>query len=122
MLWVRRNVRREKCGRLKRHDASQVWRCEAVWRGCGNSTRQLVPNANFRGTASSRSRRTNDAYCGNIGQPQRGRIVNVRVGKTAAAPEFSVAARRLLENSQLRQNVHHATDIIRAKRALRVEE
>jgi len=48
--------------------------------------------------------------------------VNVRVGKTAVAPEFSVAAKRLLGNNQLRRNVHHATDIIRAKRALRVEE
>jgi len=48
--------------------------------------------------------------------------MSVRVGKTAAAPSFPVAAKAALKNSQLRHNVHHATDVIRDKRALRVEE
>src|SRR5476649_1296117 len=48
--------------------------------------------------------------------------MSVRVGKTAAARAFPVAAKEALGNAQLRRNVHHATDVIRNKRALRVEE
>ncbi len=48
--------------------------------------------------------------------------MSVVVGKTSAAPDFPVAARPALANDQLRRNVHHATDVIRNKRALRVEE
>jgi L-lactate dehydrogenase complex protein LldF len=48
--------------------------------------------------------------------------MNVLVGKTAHAPAFPVAAKVALKNDQLRRNVHNATGIIRAKRALRVEE
>jgi len=48
--------------------------------------------------------------------------VSVRVGKTSSAPAFPVAAHTALGNVQLRRNVHHATNVIRGKRALRVEE
>lgn len=48
--------------------------------------------------------------------------MSVRVGKTAQAPSFPKAAKEAIQNDQLRRNVHHATDVIRAKRALRVEE
>jgi L-lactate dehydrogenase complex protein LldF len=48
--------------------------------------------------------------------------MTVRVGKTAVAPDFPDAAKRVLGNEQLRRNVHHATDVIRGKRQLRVEE
>jgi L-lactate dehydrogenase complex protein LldF len=48
--------------------------------------------------------------------------MSVLVGKTAQAPEFPMAAKVALANGQLRANVHNATGIIRAKRALRVEE
>ena len=48
--------------------------------------------------------------------------MNVLVGKTAQAPAFPIAAKKALANDQLRRNVHNATGIIRAKRALRVEE
>jgi L-lactate dehydrogenase complex protein LldF len=48
--------------------------------------------------------------------------MSVRVGKTSVAPAFPVAAKVALKDEQLRRNVHHATDVIRAKRALRVEE
>jgi L-lactate dehydrogenase complex protein LldF len=48
--------------------------------------------------------------------------MSVRVGKTAAAPDFPVAAKVALGDSQLRRNVAHATHVIRGKRALRVEE
>jgi len=48
--------------------------------------------------------------------------MSIRVGKTAKAPEFPVAAKCALQNEQLRKNVHHATDVIRNKRALRVAE
>lgn len=48
--------------------------------------------------------------------------MSIRVGKTAAARAFPVAAKEALGNAQLRRNVHHATDVIRNKRALRVEE
>lgn len=48
--------------------------------------------------------------------------MSVRVGKTDRAPSFPIAARDALKNDQLRRNVRNATDIIRAKRALRVEE
>lgn len=48
--------------------------------------------------------------------------MSVRVGKTAAAPDFPILAQRALENDQLRRNVAHATNVIRTKRALRVEE
>jgi L-lactate dehydrogenase complex protein LldF len=48
--------------------------------------------------------------------------MSVRVGKTAAAPGFPVAAKVALGDSQLRRNVAHATNVIRGKRAMRVEE
>jgi L-lactate dehydrogenase complex protein LldF len=48
--------------------------------------------------------------------------MSVLVGKTAQAPAFPIAAKTALANDQLRHNVHNATGIIRAKRALRVEE
>ncbi len=42
--------------------------------------------------------------------------MTVRVGKTAEAPAFPVAARAALADLQLRRNVRHATDVIREKR------
>lgn len=48
--------------------------------------------------------------------------MSIRVGKTSAAPTFPIAAHAALQNDQLRRNVHHATNVIRGKRALRVEE
>jgi L-lactate dehydrogenase complex protein LldF len=47
---------------------------------------------------------------------------NVVVGKTAQAADFPILAQQALKNDQLRRNVHHATNVIRTKRALRVEE
>jgi L-lactate dehydrogenase complex protein LldF len=46
----------------------------------------------------------------------------IRVGDAARAPDFPAAARESLANAQLRCNVRHATDVIRAKRALVVAE
>src|SRR6187431_3780051 len=46
----------------------------------------------------------------------------IRVGDAARAPDFPDAARRSLDNAQLRRNVRHATDVIRGKRALVVGE
>lgn len=48
--------------------------------------------------------------------------MSVRVGKTDRAPSFPVAAKDALKDDQLRRNVRNATDIIRAKRTLRVDE
>ena len=48
--------------------------------------------------------------------------MSVIVGKTSKAADFPVAAKVALKNDQLRRNVHHATEVIRNKRALRVEE
>ena len=48
--------------------------------------------------------------------------MSIRVGKTSAAPGFPVAAKTALGDSQLRRNVAHATNVIRGKRAMRVEE
>ncbi len=48
--------------------------------------------------------------------------MNVRVGHAATAPSFQVAAKSLLENTQLRHNVRHATDVIRGKRGKLVKE
>ncbi|HZL28907.1 MAG TPA: LutB/LldF family L-lactate oxidation iron-sulfur protein [Acidobacteriaceae bacterium] len=48
--------------------------------------------------------------------------MSVRVGKTATAPAFPVAAHTALANQQLRANVARATNTIRSKRAIRVEE
>lgn len=48
--------------------------------------------------------------------------MSITVGKAASAPPFPIAARTALKDDQLRRNVHNATGIIRAKRALRVEE
>ncbi len=48
--------------------------------------------------------------------------MSVRVGQAAQAPDFPTAAKKLLANTQLRQNVRHATDVIRAKRAKVVSE
>ena len=46
----------------------------------------------------------------------------IRVGDAATAPDFAEAAPHALANAQLRRNVRHATDVIRGKRALVVEE
>ena len=48
--------------------------------------------------------------------------MSVRVGKTAAAAAFPVAAKAALKDEQLRANVHRATKTIRGKRADRVAE
>ncbi|HXA56289.1 MAG TPA: LutB/LldF family L-lactate oxidation iron-sulfur protein [Candidatus Acidoferrum sp.] len=48
--------------------------------------------------------------------------MTVRVGDAAKAPDFESAAKPLLQNTQLRHNVRHATDVIRAKRAAVVDE
>ena len=48
--------------------------------------------------------------------------MSVRVGNTATAPAFPIAAREALANDQLRRNVRRATETIRGKRALRVAE
>jgi L-lactate dehydrogenase complex protein LldF len=48
--------------------------------------------------------------------------MSVYVGRAAEAPAFPVAARETLSNSQLRQNVRHATGVISRKRRAVVEE
>ena len=48
--------------------------------------------------------------------------MSVRVGKADRAPAFPGAARKLMANTQLRQNVRRATDTIRGKRAKVVAE
>jgi L-lactate dehydrogenase complex protein LldF len=48
--------------------------------------------------------------------------MSVRVGEAAEAPTFAAAARGMLGNTQLRHNVRHATDMIRARRAHVVAE
>ncbi len=48
--------------------------------------------------------------------------MSVRVGHAAEAEDFPVAAKKLLQNTQLRDNLRHATDVIRGKRAKVVEE
>lgn len=48
--------------------------------------------------------------------------MSVRVGKTSTAPVFPVGAKTALKNDQLRRNVRNATNIIRNRRAIRVEE
>jgi L-lactate dehydrogenase complex protein LldF len=42
--------------------------------------------------------------------------MSVKVGQAAGAPTFAEAARGLLGDTQLRHNVRHATDVIRARR------
>ena len=44
------------------------------------------------------------------------------VGHAAEAPDFPAAAKQLLQDTQLRRNVRHATDVIRAKRGRMVDE
>jgi L-lactate dehydrogenase complex protein LldF len=48
--------------------------------------------------------------------------VSVRVGQADHAPAFPGAAKRLMGNTQIRQNVRRATDTIRGKRAKVVAE
>jgi L-lactate dehydrogenase complex protein LldF len=48
--------------------------------------------------------------------------MSVRVGKADHAPAFPGAAKRLMGNTQIRQNVRRATDTIRGKRAKVVAE
>src|SRR6202789_4025184 len=48
--------------------------------------------------------------------------MSIRGGNTDRAPSFPVAAKDALKDDQLRRNVRNATDIIRAKRTLRVGE
>lgn len=44
--------------------------------------------------------------------------MTIRVGESASAPSFQKAALPLLDDSQLRMNVRHATEVIQRKRAL----
>src|SRR5271154_4266774 len=46
----------------------------------------------------------------------------IRVGEAAEAPSFQKAAFTLLDDTQLRKNVRHATDVITGKRAIVVKE
>ncbi|MBV8808861.1 MAG: iron-sulfur cluster-binding protein [Acidobacteriaceae bacterium] len=48
--------------------------------------------------------------------------MSVRVGHAAEAEDFPMAAKKLLQNRQLRDNLRHATDVIRGKRAKVVNE
>jgi L-lactate dehydrogenase complex protein LldF len=48
--------------------------------------------------------------------------MSVRVGHTAEKPAFPILAHDILQDQQTRRNVRHATDVIRNKRALRVDE
>ena len=48
--------------------------------------------------------------------------MSIRVGDAAEAPAFQKAAHTLLDDTQLRQNVRHATDVITRKRAQVVAE
>ncbi len=48
--------------------------------------------------------------------------MSIRVGHAAEAQSFPEAAKELLQNTQLRHNVRHATGVIRRKRAAVVEE
>jgi L-lactate dehydrogenase complex protein LldF len=48
--------------------------------------------------------------------------MSIRVGKTAQAPAFPIAARAAMQDPQMRKNVHHATTVIRDRRAIRVAE
>ena len=48
--------------------------------------------------------------------------MSVKVGQAAEAPSFPKAARSMLGNTQVRHNVRHATDMIRARRAHAVAE
>jgi L-lactate dehydrogenase complex protein LldF len=48
--------------------------------------------------------------------------MSIRVGHAADAPSFPEAAKKLIQNTQLRHNVRHATGVIRRKRAVVVGE
>ncbi|MDP9171300.1 MAG: LutB/LldF family L-lactate oxidation iron-sulfur protein [Acidobacteriota bacterium] len=48
--------------------------------------------------------------------------MSVHVGQSENAPAFPKAAKKLLANTQLRRNVRRATDVIRNKRAIVVNE
>jgi L-lactate dehydrogenase complex protein LldF len=48
--------------------------------------------------------------------------VTVRVGDAAQAPAFEAAAKKVLQDTQIRHNVRHATDVIRKKRNRVVDE
>jgi L-lactate dehydrogenase complex protein LldF len=48
--------------------------------------------------------------------------MSIRVGRAAEAAPFPTAAKQLLAATQIRHNVRHATEVIRAKRARVVEE
>ena len=48
--------------------------------------------------------------------------MTVRVGHADQAPDFTTASQELLTNTQIRQNVRHATNVIRAKRNRVVSE
>jgi L-lactate dehydrogenase complex protein LldF len=48
--------------------------------------------------------------------------MSIRVGLAADAPTFPMAAKAVMADTQLRQNIRHATDVIRSKRALLVAE
>jgi L-lactate dehydrogenase complex protein LldF len=48
--------------------------------------------------------------------------MTIRVGESATAPSFQKAALPLLEDSQLRKNIRHATEVIQRKRGIAAAE
>lgn len=48
--------------------------------------------------------------------------MSVRIGQAATAPDFPTAAKALLDDTQMRHNVRHATNVIRTKRGKVVDE
>ena len=141
VLRVWRNLCREECRMSPpRMLAEKQWRGGEDGGGGGGRARQFLPDANIRRAASRGIAGAHHAPRGDSGLNRRNdgrnvhcyrrfggcfirsRSMSVRVGKTKQAPAFPVAAKTALKNEQLRANVHRATDTIRTKRAMRVEE
>src|SRR5581483_2649481 len=85
--------------------------------------RQLMPDAHRRCTQPRTHRSKMRPPGRNSGSHRRQSTnMSIRVGHAAEAQSFPEAAKELLQNTQLRHNVRHATGVIRRKRAAVVQE
>ena len=110
MLRFRRDIRDKESGSFGRHAVRQGAVRSGYASGGLHGAGQFLPDAHSaagsRGSAPEFGRCISPRFWL---RPRRSSTVSISVGEAAQAPEFPAAAKKLMEDSQLRHNVRHAT-------------
>ena len=123
MLRFRRHLRYKECRGIRRHPVGENPERVKHASGSMHCARQFLPDAHRRSTQPPTYWGEMSASRGNSGcHRRRSFSMSTRVGHASEALTFPEIAHELLQNTQLRHNVHHATDVIRRKRAHVVDE